>query len=342
MSTDISGADTTTRQADPEPGVRDRIRFWRQEVRDTVPELPGVPYLFISPFFVLFGLFLAFPVVYTIFLSFFEYEGVSNETLLWIDTGFFQFKLTRMAELSYVGLDNYARLLGDSLFHQSIVNTGFIFLVQVPVMVGLALGLALALNASFMRFKGLFRTAIAIPVSANTAAYAVVFSALLAESGLVNTALTGLGFEPIPFLTDGFWARFTVIGAMTWRWTGYNMIILLAGLQNVPQQLYEAAEIDGANRFEKFRYVTVPQLRPVLLFVFVTSTIGSFRLFTEPFILVGESAKPQTQTIVWYIYDLAFQGSTQLGYASAVTWVLVLGVAALSVGQIYLGGDSDA
>jgi multiple sugar transport system permease protein/lactose/L-arabinose transport system permease protein len=341
MSTDIS-EEQVGKPMDREPELRDRLRFVRQDLGERVPALPGVPYLFISPFFVLFGLFLAFPVVYTIVLSFFEYEGYSDEVLLWVDLGVFTLEIPQLAELSFVGLAHYARLLTDGTFHTAVFNTAFIFLIQVPLMVSLALALALALNSQFVRFKGVFRTAIAIPVSANTAAYAVVFSALLAESGLVNVALGALGVDPIPWLKDGFWGKLTVVGAVTWRWTGYNMIILLAGLQNVPEQLYEAAEIDGANRWEKFRHVTLPQLRPVLLFVFVTSTIGTFRLFTEPFILIGDAAKSGTITVVWYIYELAFRGSPELGYASAVTWVLVIAVALFSVGQIKIGGDDGA
>ncbi|MFC6974643.1 ABC transporter permease subunit [Halomicroarcula sp. GCM10025709] len=151
-----------------------------------------------------------------------------------------------------------------------------------------------------MRFKGLFRTTIALPVAANLVAYATVFLLLLQDNGLVNTVFQMLGLPTVPWLSGGtelipgplksvlgtgFWPRISLVGAVTWRWTGYNMIILLAGLQSVPQQLYEAAEIDGASRWEKFRYVTLPQLRPVLLFVVVTSTIGTFRLFSEPLII---------------------------------------------------------
>ena len=336
--------------------VRQRQIRYTRELTDRSPVSVGVPYIFLAPFFVLFATFLAFPIFYTVYLSFHRYQGIGSTTLLWIDLGPLQFELTRIAELEYVGLSNYARLLGDGLFHNALANTGFILFVQVPLMIGLALALALALNASWMRFKGVLRTTIALPVSANLVAYATVFLLLLQEFGFVNYVLTGLGLPRVPWLSggttllgplgpilgDGFWPRMSLVGAVTWRWTGYNMIILLAGLQNVPEQLYEAAEIDGASRIQKFRYVTLPQLRPVLLFVVVTSTIGTFRLFSEP-LIVSEGGAPlrAVRTLVMYIYNIAFQ-QFQLGYASAMTVVLVSIVAVLSIVQISVGGDDDA
>lgn len=317
----------------------DRFRFARQDFAEALPRLPGVAYLFISPFFVLFGLFLAFPVFYTAYLSFFEYQGVGEGSLLWIDLGVVWFEIPRLAELQFVGLGNYARLLTDGLFWQSLFNTTYILVIQVPVMIGLALALALALNASFMRFKGVFRTAIALPVSANIVAYSTVFLLLFNEQfGFINYLLTGVGIGAIPWLTSEFWARKTIIGAVTWRWTGYNMIILLAGLQTIPKQLYEAAEIDGANRWEKFRYVTLPQLKPVLLFVVVLSTIGTFKLFAEPYVITGGGPTNATITIVQYIYEEAFV-NFNLGYASALTVVFVALVSLFSIVQIKIGGE---
>ncbi|WP_262179260.1 carbohydrate ABC transporter permease [Haloarcula laminariae] len=344
--------------------VIDAVRPLRQrQIRrtraaaDKLPFSVGVPYLFLAPFFVLFSAFLLFPVLYTVFLSFHTYEGISTTTLFWIDVGPIQYRLTRMAQLEFVGLQNYQRLLGDTLFQNALANTTFILLVQVPLMIVLGLALALALNASWMRFKGLFRTTIALPVAANLVAYATVFLLLLQDNGLVNSVFQMVGLPTIPWLSGGtallpgplksvlgtgFWPRVSLVGAVTWRWTGYNMIILLAGLQSVPKQLYEAAEIDGASRWEKFRYVTLPQLRPVLLFVVVTSTIGTFRLFSEPLIISqGGAPLSATRTLVVYIYNIAFQ-QFQLGYASAMTVVLVGIVALLSIAQLRIGSDSDA
>jgi len=336
--------------------LRQRQIRQTRAIADRLPFTVAVPYLFLAPFFVLFSVFLLFPILYTVFLSFHTYEGIGEATLFWIDIGPIQYRLTRIADLEFVGLQNYQRLLGDALFQNALANTTFILLVQVPLMIVLGLALALALNASWMRFKGLFRTTIALPVAANLVAYATVFLLLLQDNGLVNTVFQMVGLPTVPWLSGGtgllpgplksvlgtgFWPRVSLVGAVTWRWTGYNMIILLAGLQSVPKQLYEAAEIDGASRWEKFRYVTLPQLRPVLLFVVVTSTIGTFRLFSEP-LIISEGGAPlsATRTLVMYIYNMAFQ-QFQLGYASAMTVVLVGIVALLSIVQLRVGGESD-
>jgi multiple sugar transport system permease protein/lactose/L-arabinose transport system permease protein len=332
----------TQRRTSRRDEVVDRFRWKRQRLSERLPKIDGVPYVFLLPFFVLFTVFLAFPILYTVYLSFFQFEGVGGAVLFTVPG--LGMEITSIANLRFVGLSNYARLLGDGQFHQSLYNTVFILLVQVPLMIGVALSLAVALNASFVKFRGLFRTTLALPVSANLVAYATVFVLLMQQHGLVNYALGLVGIGPIPWFQSDFWSRMTVVGAVTWRWTGYNMIILLAGLQNVPQQLYEAAEIDGATRLEKFRYVTLPQLKPVLLFVTVTSTIGTFKLFSEPLIVseAGASADA-TRTIVQYIYEMAFV-QFQLGYASALTWVLIAVVSTLSIVQIKAvgGGGDDA
>ena len=328
----------------PDPSIRDRLRFARQSVGERLPT-PGegiVGYMFLLPAFFLFGVFLAFPILYTFYLSFFRFEGVGDGTLLWIDTEFFSYRLTNIADLQFVGLQNYAAMFSDTVFHQAMFNTTFILIVQVPLMVGLALLFAVALDASFVRLRGVFRTVLALPISANLVAYSTVFLLMMQDAGLINYVLTSLGLPAIPWLTSSFWSRMTIVGAVTWRWTGYNMIILLAGLQNVPKQLYEAAEIDGANRIEKFRYVTIPQLRPVLLFVFVTSTIGTFKLFSEPVIINGGGAPlDSTITIVQYIYRTAFI-DFRLGYASALTYVLIGIVSVLSAIQLNIGGENNA
>jgi multiple sugar transport system permease protein/lactose/L-arabinose transport system permease protein len=333
-----------TRDSPRLSSARDSVRYWRQSFSTALPSASDgtVGYLFLLPAIVLFGVFLAFPIVYTLYLSFFKFQGVGGDTIFWINTGFFSFKLVSISSLEFVGLSNYAAMFSDTLFHKALFNTVFILLVQVPLMVGLALLFAVALNASFVRIKGIFRTLLALPVSANLVAYSTVFLLMMQDAGLVNYVLTTIGLDPIPWLTSDFWSRMTIVGAVTWRWTGYNMIILLAGLQNVPQQLYEAAEIDGANRWEKFRHVTVPQLRPVLLFVFVTSTIGTFKLFSEPVIInSGGAPLESTITIVQYIYQTAFI-DFRLGYASALTYVLIGVVSVLSAVQMRIGGEDDA
>ncbi|GAB7021318.1 sugar ABC transporter permease [Halostagnicola bangensis] len=320
----------------------DQLRYKRQTIAEWLPTLPGLPYLYISPFFILFGIFLLFPTVYTLYLSFFTYLGVADGNLFEIQLGAVEIAIPRIANLEFAGLSNYERLLlRDSLFHRSMYNTAFIFFVQVPLMVILGMATALVLDAKFIRAKGLFRTLIALPVATGLVAYSTIFLLLFNDDiGLINYMLESVGTTAIPWLTDGFWARITLVIAVTWRWLGYNMIIILAGLQTVPQQLYEAAEIDGASRWQKFRYVTLPQLRPVLLFVVVTSTIGTFQIFAEPYVITGGGPGNATITVVQYIYEQAFL-QFNLGYASAASVILVTMVSILSILQIKYGGGED-
>ncbi|WP_246999749.1 carbohydrate ABC transporter permease [Halosolutus gelatinilyticus] len=320
--------------------LADRIRYARQDVSEIVPTIPGLPYAYISPFFILFGIFLLFPTAYTLYLSFFSYVGVSNDILLTITLGPLEITIPTIANLEFVGLSHYERLIfRDSLFHRSLFNTAFIFFVQVPLMVTLGLATALVLDSKFIRAKGLFRTLIALPVATGLVAYSTIFLLLFNDQvGLVNYLLTQVGFSPVAWLGSAWGARMTLVIAVTWRWLGYNTIILLAGLQTVAQPLYEAAEIDGATRWQKFRYVTLPQIRPVLLFVVVSSTIGTFQIFSEPYIITGGGPSNATITVVQYIYNQAFL-QLNLGYASAVSVLLVIIVSAMSIVQIKYGGE---
>ncbi|NLV08985.1 carbohydrate ABC transporter permease (plasmid) [Halomicrobium sp. HM KBTZ05] len=311
----------------------DQVRFKREQLKDRLPTLPGTPLLFLSPFFLLFGVFLAIPVFYTFYLSFFTFQGVSTEALFAIDIGAYQIMIPEMANLQYVGLDNYRRLLTDSVFYQSLLNTAIIFVVQVPLMVALALGLALVLNAAYTKYKGIFRSLLLLPVSANTVAYSAVFIVIAAEGGIADIALGAVGISPIDWLSDGFWARNLVAFMSVWRWTGYNMIIILAGLQTISPSLYEAAEIGGATKIQKFRHITLPQLKPIMLFVFVTTTIGVFKKFAEPMIVISSGGPiNETRTIVYYIWQVAFQ-NLELGYGSALTVALVAIIMTLSLIQ---------
>lgn len=315
------------------------IRIARNRLRDALPAVPGVPYAFVLPFYVLFGVFLAFPVVYTLYLSFFTYVGPATGYLVQLDLGVLTFTIPQISNLQFVGLQNYAQLLGDGLFWKSLGNTVLITLVQMPLMILTALGVALALDAAFVKYSGYLRTLIALPVSANYVAYSSIFLIMLSESfGLVNYALTSVGLSAIPWQSDPFWAKVGIAVALDWRWMGYNMLIIFAGLQNIPDRLYEAAEIDGASKWEKFRYVTLPQLRPILLFVVVLSTIGSLKLFAEPYVITSGGPTNSTLTVVMYIYREAFQ-NFNLGYASAITYALVLVITALSIVQLRIGGD---
>lgn len=242
----------------------------------------------------------------------------------------------------WVGLQQYERLIHDPLMHQALTNTALILVVQVPIMIGLALVLAQVLNSSFRRVRATLRLAYFLPAVTTLVAYSLVFRVLLkTDGGMVNQFLELLGMPEIDWLNSPGWARIAVIASLTWRWTGYNVVILLAGLQAVPQELYEAAAIDGAGPVTTFFKVIVPQLRPVLLFTTVTSTIGTLQLFDEVYILTGGGPANATLTPVLYLYQVGFE-QLDFGYASAIAWVVVAITGLLSYLQFRVLGGSKS
>lgn len=277
----------------------------------------AVPYLFVVPFFVLFAGFILYPVIYSAALSFGQFSGGS---------------------ITFTGLDNYRRLLGDGLFLKSLLNTGLILVVQVPLMIALAAVIASVIDSDFLgrRRKAAFRLAFFLPVAVDLVTYSVVFSLIFSEQyGVVNQLLQLVGLDAVEWRSDPFWARALIVIALTWRWTGYNAVILLSGLQNIPKDLYEAASVDGAGSITRFLRITVPLLRPVLLFCTVLGTIGTLQLFTEPFILTGGGPNNATLTSFYYIYDTGF-ARFDFGLAAAGTYVLATIVAVISYAQIRL------
>ena len=278
------------------------------------------PYLFIAPAVLLFLGFTLYPVVAAFALSFRKQEG---------------------GGYSFAGLSNYTRLFQDELFYTALKNTFVILLVQVPIMIVLALGLAVALNAGLGWLKGFFRISFFMPAITVLVAYAIVFIILLNKDfGLVNYLISLVGLDKVPWLTSGFWAKVSLILALLWRWTGYNMVILLAGLQGIPTDLYEAASVDGAGPWRRFVSITIPQLRPVILFTVVLSTIGTLQLFDEPYVLTNGGPNNATLTIVMYLYQNGFQ-FFDFGYASAIAYVLVVIIAILGYLQIRLGDSEE-
>lgn len=278
------------------------------------------PYAFIAPAVLLFLTFTLYPIVASLLLSFQTREGGSYE---------------------FAGFDNYIRLFNDQLFYTALANTFLILVIQVPSMLVLALFLAVLLNSGLGRLTGIFRVSFFMPAITALVAYAIIFFILLNQDfGLVNYLLSLVGIDPVPWLANGFWAKVSIILALTWRWMGYNMVIYLAGLQGIPGELYEAAAIDGAGRWRQFLYITVPQLRPVILFTVVLSTIGTLQLFDEPFVLTGGGPNNATLTIIMYLYQNGFQ-FLDFGYASAIAYVLVVIIATLSYFQIRFAGGND-
>lgn len=243
--------------------------------------------------------------------------------------------------LSFVGFDNYTRLMGDATFKKAVGNTFLYLIVQVPVMIVLALIIATILNDPKLKFKGFFRTSIFLPCVTSLVAYSIIMKSIFASDGLVNRLLMAIHMisAPIEWVTDPFWAKILIIIAITWRWTGYNMIFYLSGLQNIEPSIYEAADIDGASSFKKFTKITVPLLKPIILFTSITSTIGTLQLFDEVMNITKGGPANATTTISHYIYNLCFTYTPNFGYAAAVAYVVVVMIVILSLIQFKVGGD---
>jgi lactose/L-arabinose transport system permease protein len=205
-------------------------------------------------------------------------------------------------------------------------------------MLTLALVLSSVLNSGLLRLKGFFRVSFFLPAVTSLVAYSILFSIMLQEEGIINTVIEFLGMEAIPWLSDSFWAKASIILAMTWRWTGYNMVIFLAALQNIPNDMYEAASLDGAGKIRQFFYITIPQLKPVILFAGTLSTIGTLQLFDEPFNLTKGGPADSTMTLGLYIYQNGFE-FFQFGYASAIAYIVVVLVGILTFIQFKVAGD---
>lgn len=278
-------------------------------------------WLFVGPALALIGLFTLFPIGYSLWLS---------------------FQVGRGTVLSFGGLDNIRRLLIDPQFHTALGNTFLFFVIQVPIMLTLALLLAAALNNPKLRFRGAFRTMVFLPCVTSLVAYSILFRSMFADEGVVNQALMWVGLisQPIAWMTDPFWAKVLVITAITWRWTGYNMIFYIAAMQNIDKSIYEAARIDGVPSFWRFARLTVPMLKPVILFTTVTSTIGTLQLFDEVAnIFPGDRPFPAVMTLSLYIYNLSFNFMPRFGYAATVSYVIVVLVAILSLIQFYVAKE---
>lgn len=245
--------------------------------------------------------------------------------------------------LEFVGLDNYKRLLTDSTFLTAVKNTFIYLIVQVPVMIILALFLSVLLNDRTLKWKGLYRTAMFLPAVTSLVAYSVIFKYLFANDGLVNTMLLKFSLVPdaINWLADPFWAKVTIILAITWRWTGYNMIFYLSALQNVDQSIYEAARMDGASALQQFFKITIPMLKPIILFTSITSTIGTLQLFDEVMNITKGGPGNATTSISQYIYNLSFKYTPDFGYAATVSYFIVILIVIFSVIQFKVAGDRN-
>lgn len=277
-------------------------------------------WLFLAPSLLLVGIFLIYPVCWSLWMSFQVGRGVNT---------------------SFGGFANILRLTQDPVFQRALGNTVLFFVIQVPIMLTLAALLAVALNDPHLKFRGLFRTAIFLPCVTSLVAYSALFKSMFADHGLVNNFLMSLQLiqEPIYWIRDPFWAKVLIVTAITWRWTGYNMIFYLAAMQNFDRSIYEAARIDGVPAWARFVYITVPMLKPVILFTSVTSTIGTLQLFDEVMNITEGGPADATLTLSLYIYNLTFRFMPNFGYAATVSYVIVVAVAILSAIQFFAARD---
>jgi len=282
----------------------------------------GAGLAFVSPYFVVFAVFGLFPLVYTAWVSMHEW------TLL-------------AGKVEFIGLDNYRELMGDTAFWRALVNTfGIFVLATVPQLV-LATVLAQMLNTQ-LRARTFWRMGVLLPNVASVAAVGIIFGLIFARDyGIANWFLGLFGVENIDWRAHR-WSSWLAIATMVdWRWTGYNALILLAALQSVPKELYEAARIDGASAWRQFWSVTVPMLRPTLIFVTIIATIGGIQLFTEPLLFnsganaISGGNRGQFQTLAMYLVQQAFTGQ-RFGYASTIAWVLFLIIAVVAAINLLL------
>lgn len=241
--------------------------------------------------------------------------------------------------LTFGGAANYLRILKDPTFKQCLFNTFFYLIIQVPVMLVLALALASMLNNKHLRFKGLFRTAIFLPCATSLVSYAMIFRSMFANDGFINTVLRGFGMNPIMWFANAWTARAVIIIALIWRWTGYNMVFYLSGLQNIEYSVYEAAKIDGASPVQSFFKITVPLLKPTILLTTIMSTNGTLQLFDESLNLTNGGPGKSTMTMSHYIYNMSFVQSPNFGYAAAMSILILIMVAILALLQMKVGDE---
>jgi multiple sugar transport system permease protein len=278
-------------------------------------------WLFVSPALLVIGVFFFLPVLAAL--------GISL-------TDFDIYALADLDNLRFVGARNYLRLVETPLFWKALGNTLFFVIVGVPLSIAASLGTALLLHSRLTRFKAVFRTSLFAPVVTTVVAVAVIWRYLLhTRYGLLNYVLGRFGIEPVDWLGDPDWAMPAIILFAVWKNFGYNMIILLAGLQNIPDDLYEAARIDGATRAQQLRFVTIPALAPTLLLVSMLTIAGYFQLFAEPYVMTQGGPVQSTTSVLYLMYEEGFKW-WNLGPASAVAFVLFLLMFAVTALQLRL------
>ena len=272
---------------------------------------------FLLPASILIFVFCFYPMSQAILLSFRKTGGVFN------------------------GVANYARIFKDKTFQQCLFNTFFYFVIQVPIMLVLALMLAQLLNNPKLKGKGIFRTLIFLPCATSLVSYSMIFKSLFAPDGVVNRVLMAIGLSSVDWFQSTWPARWVIVIALIWRWTGYNMVFYLAGLQNIDYSVYEASYIDGATPFQQFMKITIPLLKPTILLTAIMSTSGTLQLFDESVNLTKGGPANTTITMSHYVYNTCFVNVPNFGYASAMSFIIFIMVAVLAFINLKVGDTRD-
>lgn len=276
------------------------------------------PYVFIAPFFVLFTVFFLGPSVFAFGLSFFRWNAITTPR--------------------WIGLTNWVRLFSDPVALQAISNTAVYMIASLFLVIPLALLLAVVLNSPRLRLQFLWRAMFFSPIVTSSVAITLVFVLLYSRDyGLLNYVLSRIGLGSVDWLGDPRWAKPAIIGLILWRWTGYNMIYFLAGMQGISQEYYEAAQIDGANSVQQFFNITIPELRQIIVYVGVITMIGSAQIFDETFILTQGGPANATISIAQYLYTRGM-GQLELGYASTIGLLMFAVIFVLSLIQLRVFG----
>jgi multiple sugar transport system permease protein len=282
-----------------------------------------VAWSFALPFLLLFLVFMAGPILVALVTSFTDLRITDIRSPFAVD---------------FVGLGNYVAVLGDARFHTAAINTAVFVLVGVPLTMALGLAAAVGLNQGIVKFRTLFRVGFYLPVVTSIVAIAVVWRLLLgSEVGLVNALLAGIGIDGPGWLNDQRYALWSIIAMAAWRNLGFLMVIFLAGLQTIPADLYEAAEVDGAGRWQRFRRITLPLLRPTLLFAAVITGIGYVQFFEEPYVMTAGGPLNATLSMALYTYDQFTFGN--YAYTAATAFVLFVAIALLTFAQFRIFRD---
>ena len=259
-------------------------------------------YLFVSPFFILFGVFGLFPVIFSFAISFADWDG-----------------LTKMR---WVGLGNFVELAGDDMLRTALWNTLIIGLLHIPIIMVLSFVFAQMLNAQWLKLKGFYRAAVFLPCVTPMVVIAIVFGLLFSpERGVLNYGLSFFHVHAIPWVTSETWSKISVAILVIWRWTGYNMVLMLAALQGISEDYYEAASLDGANGFYQMVYITVPLMRPIFRLCLLLSAIGTLYMFDEPFVLTNGGPGISSTNLGIYLFKISFD-DFHFGYASCVAYTV--------------------